>query len=603
MQPPPVWDLTSFFPQFDGPEHREFLARLESDVADMLVAADALPPLEPPSLAAWETLILVYEQVLARVGHINSYVQCLVSAESENESFQTAEARLTTLAASTEKITDALTRGLGRASDGTFAALVARPALEGAHFVLERARINAKFRMDAALESLASDLGPDGFAGWGRLYSGLAGKLSFPMTFPDGHTETVPMAQRRSLMADPDRRVREAAFGAGNAAWAQVGDVVSSALNHIAGTRHVLNARRGVAHVHDVALRDAAISRKTLDAMMEAVRGGAAVARRGLALKSRAMGLAAAAWYDLEAPLPVSNTRRVSWDEGSGMVRSAFAASYPALRAFFDDELARRHVEAEPRNGKRPGAYCTGSDVTDESRVFMTFQGSFGDVSTLAHEIGHAFHAHVMIGQRTLARQYPMTLAETASTFAENLLSDGLISDPATSLDERTLLLGEIAGDASSFLLDIPTRFVFETRLYEERLAGEVPTSRMCELMREAQREIFGDALAVGSEDPWFWASKLHFFITDVSFYNFPYTFGFLVSRALFGEFKKQGPAFLPRYEEFLRNSGRGMAHDVAKATLGKDLEQPDFWAEAIDTLREPLDRLESALALTAPRL
>ncbi|MEI8257273.1 MAG: hypothetical protein WCJ30_16490, partial [Deltaproteobacteria bacterium] len=344
MQPPPTWDLSSFFPQFDGPEYREFLALLESDVAQMLVVATALPPLEPAAIASWETLILVFEQVLSRVGHISSYVQCLVSADAENESYQTAEARLTTLAATVEKITDTLKRGLGHASDETFAALTARPALEGTHFALERARTDARFRMDTALESLASDLGPDGFAGWGRLYSGVAGKLSFPMTFPDGRTETVPMAQRRSLMADPDRRVREAAFTAGNAAWAQVGDVVSSALNHIAGTRHILNARRGVVHVHDVALRDAAISRKTLDAMMEAVRGGADVARRGLALKSRAMGLTAAAWYDLEAPLPVQNTRRVTWEEGSGMVRSAFAASYPALGAFFDQELSRRHV-------------------------------------------------------------------------------------------------------------------------------------------------------------------------------------------------------------------------------------------------------------------
>jgi oligoendopeptidase F len=240
--------------------------------------------------------------------------------------------------------------------------------------------------------------------------------------------------------------------------------------------------------------------------------------------------------------------------------------------------------------------------VNDESRVFMTYQGSFGDVSTLAHEIGHAFHSHVLVGQRPIARQYPMTLAETASTFAENVLNDGRMNDPSTPPEERAMLLGEVAGDAAAFLLDIPVRFLFETRFYEERKSGEVPVSRLCSLITETQREIFGDALLPGGEDPWFWASKLHFFVTQVAFYNFPYTFGYLVSRALFSEFEKHGEAFIPRYEEFLRNSGRAPAHEVAKATLGKDLESPEFWRGAIDTLRKPLDQLEKVLTTVLPR-
>jgi oligoendopeptidase F len=308
------------------------------------------------------------------------------------------------------------------------------------------------------------------------------------------------------------------------------------------------------------------------------------------------MGLPAIAWYDLEAPLPLPETERIPWERGRDLVRRAFATSYPALAAHVDEALAKRWIEAEPRAGKRPGAYCTGSDLTGESRVFMTYQGALGDVSTLAHELGHSFHHHVLAGTRVLARQYPMTLAETASTFAESVLSAGLLAEPGISAATRAQLLGEVAGDAAAFLLDVPTRFLFETRFYELRSRGEVPASRLSSLMVEAQREVFGEALAVGAEDPHFWASKLHFFIPDLSFYNFPYTFGYLLSRGLYARFAEEGPAFLPRYEAFLRATGGALAHEVARASIGEDLEAPEFWARAVATLEAPIAELEAVL-------
>ncbi|CAN5693210.1 M3 family oligoendopeptidase [soil metagenome] len=610
MNAPPTWDLASFFPTFEGAEHRAFITNLESDASSLRADASNSPALDAAVAPALSEIVKRWENAMARVGHLFSYTSCLASADGSNEKFQLAEAKLGTLRATFEKVGTELKRALGRASDADFAAFTARAELEGARHQLDQLRRDAKFRMSGDLEGLSADLGPDGIFGWGRLYDVVSGNLKFSMTWPasattPARTEMVPMAQRRSLMADPDRNVRKNAFVQGNLAWEAMGDVVSSSLNHIAGTRHVLNARRGVGHVHEVALRDACIEKKTLDAMMEAVKSGADVARRGLRLKGKAMkgDSDRVAWYDLEAPLPITSasSERLTWDAGLEMIRGAFGRNYPALRTYFDDALAKRWIEAEPRDGKRPGAYCTGSDVTGETRVFMTFQGSYGDVSTLAHEIGHAFHSHLLVPERVLARQYPMTLAETASTFAENLLADGLLSDPKTPPAQKALLLGELAGDASAFLLDIPTRFFFETKFYEERKAGEVSKGRLCDLMAETQREIFGDALAVGGEDPWFWASKLHFFIPDIAFYNFPYTFGFLLSRWLFSRFKAEGASFLPRYEAFLRMSGRAMAEDVVKQTLGRDVTDPKFWEEAIDTLRGPIDELEKLLPTVLP--
>jgi oligoendopeptidase F len=596
-----TWDLTSLFPAFESPDRIAFEERLGADAETLLAKAGKLGSIGGGDDAAWEAAILEYEGLLARLSHLVTYVTCLASADAEDERYLLAEGRLNLVRATFDKIAVEVRRALRPVTDAAMSAFVSRDRLVGGQFFLERLREESKTTMAPELEGLAADLGADGIMGWGRLYDTVSAKLRFAFTHPNGEREMVPMAQRRSMMADPDRAIREHAFRAGNEAWASVADVCAAALNHIAGTRHVLYGRRGVAHFLDVALQQAAISQKTLDAMLEAVDTRAEVPRRGLRVKARAMGVPAVSWFDLEAPLPLASAERIPWERGVALVRSSFGRGFPRLAKYFDAVLDRRWVEAEPRAGKRPGAYCIGSDFADEIRVFMTYQGSLGDVSTLAHEVGHAFHNEVMKGVRVLGRQYPMTLAETASTFAESLLSDGLLADDGLSKSTRALLLGEAVADGAAFLLDVPARFYFEKSLYEERKKGEVPPSRMNELMVAAQRRVFGDALAEGAEDPYFWASKLHFFIPDTSFYNFPYTFGFLLSRGLSALYRQEGASFLPRYERFLELTGSAPAHEVVKRSIGRDLETPAFWVEAIDTLLEPTEELERLLPEVLP--
>jgi oligoendopeptidase F len=198
---------------------------------------------------------------------------------------------------------------------------------------------------------------------------------------------------------------------------------------------------------------------------------------------------------------------------------------------------------------------------------------------------------------RPYGRGYPMTLAETASTFGEQVLMNGILDDPAISAAQKALILDIETGHGAIYLLDIPVRYEFEKAFYEERASGPLSVSRLKELMVDTQRKIFGDVLEVGGEDPYFWASKLHFYITGVTFYNFPYTFGYLLSRALYAMFKKNTGEFLPRYEEFLRLAGAEPAEKLVQHAIGRNIEEPQFWAEAIDSLEEPSARLEKLLA------
>ncbi len=579
------WDLGGYFPSFNGPEMLQFKKKLAADIAALQKKAAKLAPLSPKTAGAWEKLLLAAENAETRLGHIMSYVSCLESADSANEAYSSESARLDGLAAEYSKFGVDLLRAFKDAPEKFFAAFLKRAPLKGAEHSLRRVRERARRTMSPAEEKLAADLGVDGFQAWDRLYNKISSKLEFDMVWPDGRKERLPISRWRALMADADRKVGRAAFEGGNRAWAGIEVPCAAALNSLAGTRLTLNRRRGIKHFLDQSLFGAGIQRKTLDAMYTAVHRNLQPVREILKAKAGAMGRKGIAFYEREAPLPLKDNKLYTWEEGSAKVSGAFDRVYPALGAYYKDFLKKKWLESEARGGKRPGAFCTGSNLTREQQVYMTFNGSLGDVNTLAHEMGHAWHSHLLREMRPWATEYPMTLAETASIFGEHLLSEGIQADPGVSGTQKLIMLDEYLSGAAVTILDITVRFEFEKAFHEERQKGEVSVARLKELMAEAQKRIFGDALEPGGEDPLFWASKLHFYMSGVSFYNYPYTFGFLMARTLFARFKAEGPAFLPKYEAFLRLTGSDTAENVAKRSLGADIGKPEFWETAITSL------------------
>ena len=594
---PRVWDLTSYFATFDGPEYREFRAALKSDVERHTAEAAALGALSAATQAAWAVHFNAYEDIAARYYHMASFLGNLSSTDTTSEAYRREYAQHATTGAGLENLSTELLRAFKGVSDADWASFVAQPSLKNAEFYLGRMRESAKRRMSTPEETLASDLGVNGISAWDRLYDTVSGKMTFEMEWPDGRKETVPMAQRRALTTNPDPAVREAAFRKGNLVWDGASDTLGQAINAIAGTRHTLYGRRGIKSFLDQPYFDSAVSAQTVDTMFRAIAANRDLPQRVLKLGAKLQGKPKLPFQDLDAPRPLDPVPPVLWEEAVAMVDKAFSAGYPALAHYFRDMLAKRWIESERRANKRSGGYCTGSVVTGEQRIYMTYSDTMGDVMTLAHEVGHAWHSHVLKDVRPIAQEYPMTLAETASTFAEMVLLQGLLSDPSLSDARRAFLLDEETGRSISYLLNVPMRYEFEKRFYEERKSGEVPVSRLKELMVQTQREVFGDVLEEGAEDPLFWASKLHFFISSVSFYNFPYTFGYLLSRALFNEFLRTGPSFLPRYEAFLIATGSQTCEDAVKKTLGWEIRDESFWANTIKTIEEPLAQFEALIA------
>lgn len=587
---PDRWSLESWFSGFGKPDYTDFKAALVRDIEAMKARTAALAA-DTGEIAK---VINDIEALSERLGHLSAYLGCLSADDANDEAVKADEAWISTLEAESTKLMAALRSTLAALNDDAFATMLKEASLKHAEHAVKRLRHEGQHQMSAEMESLAADLNVNGLHAWGRLYDTLTGRMEFEMTFPDGHKETVPMARRRALMSETDRKLREAAFRDGQKPWHDHAVTLAAALNGIAGTRHSLYGRRGIPHFLDTPLFDGAMSRQSLDAMLEAIHAHIDLPRRVLRKAAKLQGTSALHYFDLEAPqIAAPEEKPLDWDAACQTVDQAFSAAYPKLGAYFREMLANRWIEAQPRAGKRPGAFCTGSQLRREERVYMTFHSTVHDMVTLAHEVGHAWHSCVLRPARSFAANYPMTLAETASNFGEMILLSGLMNDPGITEATKAYLLDQEMLRAHAYLINIPMRYEFEKAFYAERAAGEVSVSRLSELMSEAQRKLYGDTLLEDGTDPMFWASKMHFFISGISFYNFPYVFGYLLSQALFARFKAEGAAFLPRYEAFLSMTGSATCEEVVRQTLGGDLTSPDFWATALKAMEPSLAAYE----------
>jgi oligoendopeptidase F len=584
------WSLESWFPAFQAPDYLAFKVALPGEVQTVKKAAEAIGN----DLVALARVILDFESLGVRVGHLSAYLGCLSADDATNEAVTADKAWIAGVDAEYVKLRAALMGALAALSEGALDKLLADPRLAGAGYAVRRLREEGRRQMQVALEGLAADLNVDGLHAWGRLYDTLTGQMRFEMLFPDGHIETVPMSRRRALMAEPNRKLRAAAFDCGQKPWEEHAVTLAAALNGIAGTRLKLYDRRGIAHFLETPLFDSALSASSLEAMLEAIRQEIELPHRALRKAAALQGTPALHYYDLEAPqIAAPESMALDWAQACETVRKSFGAAYPKLGAYFQEMLERRWIEAQPRPGKRPGAFCTGSHLCHEERVYMTYYGTVHDMVTLAHETGHAWHGRVMGGMRPLATNYPMTLAETASNFGEMILLDGLMSDPAITPETKAYLLDQEMLRAHAYLINIPMRFEFERAFYNERAAGEVAVSRLRELMTDAQRLWYGNTLLGDGADPMFWASKMHFFISALSFYNFPYTVGYLLSQALYSRFKSEGAAFLPRYEAFLAATGSADCEGVVRETLDADLTDVEFWRVAVRGIKPGVEAYE----------
>lgn len=597
------WDLTGFFPSYKGPEMIAFKRELKKDIASLTRLAAKYPALSGKTFPFWEKIILGLENAEMRQTHLKYYVMALSWTDSLNDEYPAELARIAQIDSELSQLLVKVKSSFKKAPEKVFSNFIKRGDIAGISYCLSRIRRQALLTMTPEEETLASDLSVDGFHSWERLYNKISSKLTFEMRWRGGKTEQLPISRWRALISDPDRDTRKAAFESGNKAWASIEDSCAAALNALAGWRSTVARRRGTKHFLDDSLFFAGINKKTLDAMYAAIESNLEQIREILRVKASAMGETGIAFYEKEAPLPLKEKSLYTWDEASALVEESFRRVYPALGDFYREFAASRRIDSEARRNKTPGAFCISSRIIKEARILVNFNGAMPDIGTLAHEMGHAWHGNLLKDMRWMATKCPPTLSETASVFGEHLLTEGILANKNATNEQKLLVLDSYLNSVAVFLLDISVRFRFEKAFHEEREAGEVPAARLRELMVRTQREVYGETLSPGGEDPLFWVSKLHFYFSSYSFYNYPYTFGFLMARTLYERFKEEGAGFLPKFESFLRLCGTNTVEAVVRHSLGENIEKQEFWKKAITGLSKPLEQYKNLLSKSGFKL
>jgi len=463
--------------------------------------------------------------------------------------------------------------------------LDADPALAEIAFYLNDQRRRAALRLPKEQELLAADLDVDGIHAWARLYDRVSGVLRIEVM---ERGELVEKSPGQVQFDSPQRAVRENNFFAADRAWRGIADTCAAALNHISGTRLTRYRRLGLDDHLVAPLEYNRMQRSTLEAMWDAVDGRKDVLLPYFDAKARLLGLDRLAWWDLQAPLPLgpAATGDINYDDACDLVIDTFSRFTPELGNLARLAITDRWIEVENRDGKRQGGFCTGFPTQQQSRIFMTFTNSIDSMSTLAHELGHAYHSWVLKERPLFLQHYPMNLAETASTFAEAVLGEARLED-VSDREGQLAILDTMLADSVSFLMNIHARFVFEDNFHRERGNGELPADRLSELMLEAQKLAYRDSLADDGWNPSFWISKLHFYISSLPFYNFPYTFGYLLSLGLYATARDANGGFPDRYHNLLIATGCQNTEDAVRDAFGHDLAEPGFWNMALDVVEE----------------
>src|SRR5690606_36092343 len=328
------------------------------------------------------------------------------------------------------------------------------------------------------------------------------------------------------------------------------------------------------------------ITKASLDAMQSACAERFDDLRGYLLTKARLLGQEKLAWYDLFAPVPQAETPGYTWEEAKSFVIERFASFTDEMATFAQRTFDENWLDVPPRKGKRNGAFCSAIHPRGEARVMLNFTGNLGDIRTLAHELGHAYHndCKVRFGRDVLQIPTPMTLGETASIFCETIVFQGLLG--STSGPARLALLEQDLQQVTQLVIDIHSRFLFEAGVLKQRRLRDLSVDELDALMLAAQDSTYGDTLDPGARHPMMWAHKGHYYSSGVSFYNYPYTFGFLFGLGLYAQYQAGGANFVERYDELLASTGMADAASLARG-FGIDIEDQAFWRGSLDVITQ----------------
>ena len=575
-----VWNLDPLYQGFEDPAFEADLEKLKTVVAAMGTLAGSLAQAQP--VDALKEGIRLQEDATVLLYKLYGYASLRQSADTKDSAAGSQIGRIMAVYSGFAAPVAAY-KSWATSLPNLMELVQSDEDLKVYNFLFQNMEDSSRYLLPGRGEEIMAKMEMSGSSAWADLQQYLTSTV--PVSY---RGTTTNLSAIRNLAYDPDPQVRKDAYEAEIACYERIRDAVAFALNSIKLETISDCQLRGYESPLQRTVKRNDMKMETLNAMLEAMDEYAPKFWQYLKAKAKAMGYEnGLPWYELFAPMGKSSTKFTAEQSRDYLV---------GLFAEFDQELsdmvARAFDEAwidfYPRDGKAGGAFCADVPTLKQSRILTNFDGAFGDVVTLAHELGHAFHNQCIFDHRPLNQGYSMPLAETASTFNECVVMASAIGKAADK-DEKIALIENQLQDATQIICDIYSRYRFETMVFANREEQFMNADTLCQYMLEAQKQSYGDGLDHNCLHPYMWVCKGHYY--GPTFYNFPYAFGGLFARGLYAQYEKEGAAFVPKYKKLLNTTPIATAEDVAKVA-DIDLTDKEFWRAALQTIADQIDQL-----------
>ncbi len=575
-----TWDLSILYSGFDDPAFQRDYNALDAHIASINALAQAADTMSHAELL--KAYIAAEEGYADIVNRLYIYSSLRTSANTGDMEANSMSGKLLDKLSATAAASTVLEQKIAAMED-LDAILSADSTLQPYCYMLHNIKKNSRYLLSDKEETLFAKMDISGASAWSDLQSALTSTVKAKY-----RGEDITLSAVRNLAYDADPEVRRDAYEAELACYDAIKEAVAFSLNSIKLQVISECQLRGYASPLDKALKSSRMKQETLDALLAAMRAYLPKFWQYLRAKAAALGHEhGLPWYDLFAPMGANNTK-FTVEQARDYLLNIFGQFDIELHDMVKTAFGERWIDFFPREGKVGGAFDCGVPSAKQSRVLTNFDGAFGDVVTLAHELGHSFHDRQVFSHSILNQDYTMPVAETASTFNEVLVVNTAIAKTTDKAEKLALIESQLQ-DACQIICDIYSRYLFESAVFEHRTEEFMNADRFCELMLDAQRQAYGNGLDQGCLHPYMWLCKGHYYSGGLSFYNFPYAFGGLFARGLYAKYEKDGAAFVPMYKEMLHATSVTDVEDCAKIA-GVDLTDKSFWEAGLQTLADEID-------------
>jgi len=594
----PRWDLTNVYPSLDSKEFKNAIKKYKTELDELEAfykkTSKADSKADPKKLGKLLGEFVDRKNDLLELSTtIFYYIYSFISTDSHNKDAMREMSEFEKMSVKARVLNTKFRAWIGKLGKAVIKkAAKTNESVKAHEFSLLEDAEQSIYLMSEIEEALAAELTLSGGNAFEKLQGTVTSQLAVDFEM-DGETKKMPMTALINLRAHADEDVRHRAYDAENKAWEGVKETLTACMNGVKGETLILDQKRGREDSVHASIDFARIDRSTLEAMLGAMKDSFPMFRRYFNHKAKLLGKEKLAWWDLFAPM--GQTDKVySWDEACEFIITNFNSFSPELGTFAKRAFDNNWIDAEQREGKRGGAFCMEIPSVKESRILSNFDGSFDSVSTLAHELGHAFHNECayQTGKTQIQggeQSTPMTLAETASTMCETIVTEAVLAQATDPQEILGILEAQLNG-SSQVVVDIYSRYIFETEVFKRRAKSELSSDELNEIMENAQKETYGDGLDERYLQKFMWTWKPHYYRSGFSFYNYPYAFGLLFATGLYAIYKQRGAEFVPAYKNLLASTGEARAAELADK-FGIDIRTKKFWADSLAIIETQVDR------------